>query len=315
MGRSALTTGPLMGCNGSMTEYRNSHGPIVVGVDGSQSALDAAAWAAREADAHETELVIVHAFLWPLLGVVDETDRHSLGSRVHARSVLSDAADVARRSAPDVLVREQLDEGWPVAVLRSASRDAYLLVVGGYLTGRMHAAVAGSTVIDLSGSLDVPIVSVGSVDPGSLPEAPTDLPITVGVDGSAVSRRATAFAALEARRHRAPLQIIHAASSAGSEHYATTTTFAEEIRRTYPDLDVDYRAVEGHPGDALASASCEARLLVVGSRGLGGLKGLLLGSVSQRLMRDAECPLAVVPRSWRPRANAADRSHELAARI
>jgi nucleotide-binding universal stress UspA family protein len=296
-----------------MTEYGKSKASIVVGVDGSESALDATAWAAREADAHGSDLVIVHAFLWPLLGPVDETDRHSLGSRAHAESVLSDAVDLAQRSVPGIVVRERLDEGWPTTVLRNASRNAYLLVVGGYLTGRMHAAVAGSTVIELTGSVDVPIVSVGSVDPASLPEAPTDLPIAVGVDGSAASRRATVFAALEARRHQVPLQIIHVTSN--PEHDAATTMFVDEIRRTYPDVDIDYRAVGGHPADALVNASCDARLLVVGSRGLGGLKGLLLGSVSQGLLRDAECPLAVVPRSWRPRMAAADRPHQLAGRI
>jgi nucleotide-binding universal stress UspA family protein len=295
-----------------MTEYGRSHPSIVIGVDGSESALDATAWAAREAAAHGSDLLIVHAFLWPLLGPVDDTDRHSLGSRLHAQAVVSRAADVAQRSAPSVVVRERLDDGWPTVVLRNACRDALLLVVGGYMTGRMHAAVAGSTVLELIGSLDIPIVSVGAADPASLPEAPADLPVTVGMDVSAASRRATVFAALEARRHRAALRIVHVRST--PEEDAVAATLVEETRRLYPDVEIEYRSVEGDPADGLVDASGDARLLVVGSRGLGGVAGLLLGSVSQGLLRDAECPLAVVPRSWRPADVAVDRPHHYAAR-
>ncbi len=52
---------------------------------------------------------------------------------------------------------------------------------------------------------------------------------------------------------------------------------------------------EGHPVDVLVAESGRADLLVVGSRGLGGFKGLLLGSVSQQCAQHSRCPVVVVP--------------------
>ncbi len=64
--------------------------------------------------------------------------------------------------------------------------------------------------------------------------------------------------------------------------------------RTFANVSVDYRVV--HSGEAaktLIEISREARMLVVGSRGLGGLVGLMLGSVSDRCARHAFCPVLV----------------------
>jgi nucleotide-binding universal stress UspA family protein len=180
-----------------------------------------------------------------------------------------------------------------------------MVVVGGHLTGRMHAAVAGSTVITLASSLNVPIVAVGGADPAGLPESPRDLPVMVGVDGSETSLRAAEFAAGEARQHRTKLVIAHVKVASWPE--ASVATFYEQMRENHPGLDLEYRAVVGHAADGLVDASRDARLLVVGTRGLGGLKGLLVGSVSQGLLRDAECPVAIVPHTWRPSGIANER--------
>ena len=62
----------------------------------------------------------------------------------------------------------------------------------------------------------------------------------------------------------------------------------------FPAIDVDYRAVHGSPAKNLIAISRDARMLVVGSRGLGGFAGMVLGSVSDQCVRHAACPVLVV---------------------
>jgi nucleotide-binding universal stress UspA family protein len=65
-------------------------------------------------------------------------------------------------------------------------------------------------------------------------------------------------------------------------------------KQLQPSLDVEAVAVAGQPADALLAQSEEADLIVVGRRGLGGFKSLLLGSVSQQVVHHATCPVVVV---------------------
>lgn len=62
----------------------------------------------------------------------------------------------------------------------------------------------------------------------------------------------------------------------------------------YPDVVVRYEVLSGEPRETLIEASGNAQLMVVGARGLGGLAGLLLGSVSQAVLHHAHCPVIVV---------------------
>ena len=72
-------------------------------------------------------------------------------------------------------------------------------------------------------------------------------------------------------------------------------------REKYPEVNVDQRSVRSDPVVELLEHARNARLLVVGSRGRGGFKGLVLGSVSQRVLKRATCPVAVV-HAEQPRA-------------
>jgi nucleotide-binding universal stress UspA family protein len=62
----------------------------------------------------------------------------------------------------------------------------------------------------------------------------------------------------------------------------------------YPDVPVRRLVVRDRPARALVGESGRAQLVVVGSRGRGGLRGMVLGSVSQALLHHAHCPVAVV---------------------
>src|SRR5665213_1863187 len=127
--------------------------------------------------------------------------------------------------------------------------------------------------------------------------------IVVGVDGSDNADRAVEWAASQAARTGSVLE-IHAAFGpayvflAPSEVEATTRSLVENAtklaRNDAPQLNIDCVTHQGSPVPALVEASTGADLLVVGSRGLGGFQGLLLGSVSQQCSLHARCPVVIV---------------------
>ena len=71
----------------------------------------------------------------------------------------------------------------------------------------------------------------------------------------------------------------------------------EAVRERYADMEVTCQAVHGAAAHALVSASENVELLVVGPRGVGGFRGLVLGSVSEQCVRHSACPVVVVPAS------------------
>jgi nucleotide-binding universal stress UspA family protein len=127
--------------------------------------------------------------------------------------------------------------------------------------------------------------------------------IVVGFDGSEHSMRALEYAAVEADLRGAVLD-IHTAYEPGYEFIT-----AEEVQRTMdreivtavahvaevaPGVTTTSGTHEESPANALIEASDGAALLVIGSRGLGGFKGLLLGSVSQKCSLHSPCPVTIV---------------------
>ena len=62
----------------------------------------------------------------------------------------------------------------------------------------------------------------------------------------------------------------------------------------HPDVRVSHQAVHGRPASILVEGSEHADMLIVGPRGLGGFRGLVLGSVSEQVVRHAKCPVVVV---------------------
>ena len=69
---------------------------------------------------------------------------------------------------------------------------------------------------------------------------------------------------------------------------------ARPVAEKFPEVEISYRPVHAPPLKSLVALSADARMLVVGTRGRGGLKGMLLGSVSEQCVRHAACPVLVV---------------------
>ncbi|MFK4104251.1 universal stress protein [Streptomyces sp. NPDC019531] len=120
----------------------------------------------------------------------------------------------------------------------------------------------------------------------------TDLHVVVGVDGSLVAVRALDWAAEEAVGRGAALRIVYAVADR-DEAGPVLASAASRVHERHPGLPVETRAVEGGAVRVLAGESEGAVLTVVGTRGFGGVSGLLAGSVSWRLAAHVHGPLLV----------------------
>jgi nucleotide-binding universal stress UspA family protein len=140
----------------------------------------------------------------------------------------------------------------------------------------------------------------------------TSATIVVGIDGSDGSRRALQWAFQEARLRAARVQALLAWTYLAQPHgefdaaYGETDARArldqalDQVGSDAIDVAVERLVVNDLPARALLDAARGAELVVVGSRGVGGFKGLLLGSVSQQVVQHAPCPVVVVPGEERP---------------
>ncbi len=137
--------------------------------------------------------------------------------------------------------------------------------------------------------------------------------IVVGVDGSECSRSALRFALEEARMRKTPLRIIvawhvplaaygagltppppHLAEDAEAGAKEVLEEALAATREDAASVDIETAMVEGHAAGVLIEESEQAELLVVGSRGRGGIRELVLGSISHECVMKAHCPVAVV---------------------
>lgn len=135
--------------------------------------------------------------------------------------------------------------------------------------------------------------------------------VVVGIDGSRESEAALRFAVDEAKLRGALLRVVCAwePSAAGylgeafsptpdefvhAEHHAEDVLRAALQLLQGEPLEVEAVAEEGGPAGVLLEQAAGAELLVVGSRGLGRAKRLMLGSVSHHLAHHASCPVVIV---------------------
>ena len=294
----------------------NQTGRIVVGYDGSEPADLALDWAADQADRHHLPMTVISVAdhpgmqpgintppAWPAL-FLEEAERMAAAG-----------AQRARFSRPTLEVATEASVGHAAGTLIEASRTADRLVVGTRGHSELAGALLGSVSFAVSAHALGPVVVVrGKIDaPG--PERP----VMVGVDDSAGARAALDHAADRAAEADAPLIVTttyHPVPDpvwAESGYYRTepgapdfddlartaagnvTATAARRAREQHPSIDVRELVITGSAARELTEAADGCALLVVGSRGHGGFAGMLLGSVSHRVIHSAPCPVTVVP--------------------
>lgn len=285
-------------------------GPVVVGIDGSESALRAVRWAAAEATRHRVGLRILHAIgvpdFFPGGAVSPSTELFHLLEN-DSSAVLLEAERVAVEAAPTLDVAAKSTTDPPVIALIEASRAARCVVLGGSGRGAFAGLLLGSTTVTLAAHAHCPVVAVrGTVEPEP------DAPIVVGVDGSELSDDALGCAFEQAAFRRVRLVAVHAYTDADAKRVfsearmahdweplseAEARVLAERLAgwsERYPDVTVERDLVQAKPRQRLLKWSERASLVVAGSRGRGGFSGLLLGSTSQALLHHAECPVMIV---------------------
>jgi nucleotide-binding universal stress UspA family protein len=285
--------------------------PVVVGVDGSPSSLDAVDLAAREARLRGCGLKVVHAFIWPAMHVPlgpSPLGPAEGGLRNLVGRMVAEAVERARSVAPEVEVTNAVVTGEPLTVLEAQSRTAALVVVGSRGLGGFVGLLLGSTAVHLAAHSHCPVLVVRD-------QSRPARQIVLGVDGSPAGDAAVEFAFAEAALRGTGIVALHAwtlwnAAAPPPQDPAMPYSYepgmltdgeerllAEALadrRERYPSIWVEHTVVRGGAREALIEASRNAGLLVVGARGRGGFAGLLLGSVSQALLHHAHCPVAVV---------------------
>jgi nucleotide-binding universal stress UspA family protein len=295
---------------------------VVAGVDGSECGLQAVRWAAAEALRRQLPLRLVAAHAWPSGGLVGDP-----GLGVDYRAVLRDvvlghlatAAADARQVAPELDIEQVEVTGYPVPVLLGESAHAEIVVLGDRGLGGFTGLLIGSVAVEVTAHASCPVIVVRGSEPDRT--GPRPQPVVVGVDGSPTSEAATAFAFEAASLRRVPLVAVHVwrdvlvdATMAPLLDWNVIDSDEREVlaerlagwTEKYPDVPVRRLVARDRPARALVEESGRAQLVVVGSRGRGGFHGLLLGSVSQALLHNAHCPVAVVrsPRGDEPPARA-----------
>ena len=280
---------------------------IVVGMDQGERAWDALAFGRLIAEATGASLIAARIMLFdPRWGGIDAHIRDSDAEQLRS---LHEAADsVGGRTAT-------LPSSSPARGLHELAErvDADLVVVGSSPRGRIGRILAGSVAL---ATLHGAPCSVGIAPVGFAAAAPASLTkVTVGYDGSDESQVALAEAIDLARAARAPLRLVTVVEPPPVVYGkgAAATQPPRELRQAIAEVmrgrleqaveripagvAVEPTLLEGDPAELLAEAAGDpGDVLVLGSRGYGPLRRVLLGSVSTQLVRTAAGPTIVHPR-------------------
>ncbi|MGK2950725.1 MAG: universal stress protein [Acidimicrobiales bacterium] len=280
---------------------------IIVGVDGSETAAAALRWAAREAAEQSATLVAVMA--WGLLdqhhaepdAAFDPTYDAAAAAAVletYLRRALGTdgAAEVERVLATDL----------PGPALVTAAEGAALLVVGARGLGGFRGLLLGSVSQHCLHHAPCPVAVIREQDGEPAAQAHR---IVVGLDASETARRALHWAQAAAQRRGATITVVHTWHLPYAAGYPVAgavldpalvesdaqVTLDHLLEGEQLDVAIEKVVTMGSPASAILEAAKGAELIVVGSRGLGGFRGMLLGSTSNQVAHHASCPVVVVP--------------------
>lgn len=277
---------------------------ILVGYDGSKQSTAAVRWAARAAVRAREPLQILSAVPMPVVYGSEFLPASEVKEFAQeATAVAADGAKLARAEGATEVEATGVAAN-PANALLEASADASLVVVGNRGHHQFVETMLGSVGYAVSAHAKCPAVVVRG-------EAAEPLSrVVVAYDGSEPAAHALTFAADAAVAAGASLHIVGAwedplATYGLAQQAGDIKEIAEAVHQDvesarssvvadHPDLEVSTEVARGQAAAEIARIAQGAGLLVVGSRGRGGFRSLLLGSVSRHLVTTAPCPVAVV---------------------
>ncbi len=282
---------------------------ILVGIDGSPESLAAVRWAAREAVLRRRPVTLMHVVSpiivsWSIEAVLSDYQGWQEDNADNVIKLAQEALSAAVDGSPALEVLVERRHDGVMTELSDASGSADLIVIGSRGLGPVGGALLGSVSRGLLHHARCPVVVAKD---GVVGNTARDLPVLLGIDGSPSSEAAIGFAFAEASRRGVALVALHAWSDVAlfpflGMDWHTFEDQGHEIlgerlagwQEQYPDVTVHRRIVCDKPARWLIDESRQAQLVVVGSRGRGGISGMLLGSVSTAVAESASAPVAVV---------------------
>jgi nucleotide-binding universal stress UspA family protein len=268
---------------------------ILAGYDGSARSGQALSWAAREARARGETLVVCHApEPVPASDAVGTVLAHRGGEQILAQGVR-----LAQDAGQGVKVEGMLADGTAAALLCEQSDRAAMVVVGshgrgGGVPGTLLGSVSSQVAEYAHGRV---VVVRGHWRPAGhyLPG-----PIVAGVDGSSGSQSALRFAFEEAALRAAPMVVVcglaDAPGSLGYEQQLQESVerLLDRLEKEHPEVTVLRQIAAGGPVHGLLAAAQDAQMVLVGARGLCGVRGMRMGSVATGVLNHAPCPVGIV---------------------
>lgn len=291
---------------------RSGHMTIIVGIDGTEDGLRAIDYAAEEAQSAGAQLLVVHVVAAPPTMVAGWGAPAEAFLPAGQRAVKIARAHAENAGVPPADIELAVWQGSVSTTLVKASQAANLMVLGRRGISGLERLFAGSTSTSVAARADCPVVVV----PHAWTPGQRNHRVVVGVDGSARSLPALALAVAEASSRQAGLVAVHAWSppppfylealetkeAVDYWHRSAELTLSETLAgwsERHPEITITKALECAHPVEALIGHSTDADLLVIGTRGRGGIPGLALGTVARAVVAGSSCPILLVRRGPR----------------
>lgn len=263
------------------------HPSIVVGIDGSRAAIDAAVWAVDEAVARDIPLRLLYA-IEPddFASVPPDRAARKLAIAENAVRYASLTAEAAEKP---LRIEIEIAQELPIVALTRASASAAMVCVGAVGLHHFRPERAGSTAAAVAQSAHCPVAVIRrNGDRVRRDEHWIAVDSHASADSDAVMRTAME----EARLRGLPLRSISYAQRAGCDY---PDRRLERWRRHYPDVDVEAAVSRGSLIEYLAGHSRKVRMVVIGHRNQAVVTELL-GPAGNAVLHNADCSLLIVDR-------------------